>query len=77
MLKRILVLGLFAMILTTGCKKDYTCQCTTENPLGGDDYVIPYQIENTRKKKAEEACQSKENEENASPSDPKTTCVLE
>lgn len=77
MMNRIFVFSFFVMILAAGCKKDYTCQCTTENPLGGDDYVIPYQIENSSKKKAEEACQSKEDEENSSASDPRTTCVLE
>ena len=77
-MKRIvLVFSLGLILLASSCQKEYTCVCTTDNPLGGDDIVIPHQIDRTTKSKAEDACQQKEDEENASPSAPQTTCVLE
>lgn len=64
-------------LLTPACQKEYTCVCTTENPLGGDDIVIPHDIEKTSKSKAEEACQQKEDEENSSSNTPATRCEIE
>jgi hypothetical protein len=64
-------------LLAPACQKEYTCLCITENPLGGNDIEIPYDIEKTTKSKAEEACQQKENEANSSSTIPATNCELE
>ena len=75
--KLLLVFGVCVIMAASACKKEYTCLCTTENPLGGNDIEVPYQIEKSSKKKAEEACQQKEDEENSSSSAPPTSCQLE
>ena len=70
-MKRIILFFVFGiLLLASSCKKDYTCECTTENPLGGNDFVIPHQIENSKKKQAETACLELEAETD------NTTCVL-
>ncbi len=66
----ILSLSLVFLFVFCACKKDFTCECTTENPLGGNDFVVPYNIEKAKKKQAEEACAAKEAESE------NTTCTL-
>lgn len=62
MKKLFLLLSIGFLVITSACKKDYTCECTTVNPLGGNDYVVPYDIEQAKKKQAEDACKAKESE---------------
>lgn len=76
MKKLLLFLGVITLF-SIGCQKEYTCLCITENPLGGDDIEIPYELEKTTKSKAEEACQQKEDEENSSSSTPVTSCAIQ
>ena len=55
-MKKVLLLGAFAIIGLASCKKDYTCECTSE--ANGISATASTTIKDT-KKKAKEACESK------------------
>ncbi len=56
MIKKIAILGVFAMALgLSACKKDYTCTCTSGDGMGNvaTSTVV---LENTTRDEAETAC---------------------
>lgn len=56
MKKAIVALGCIAFFGLASCKKDYTCTCTTPDPLGGADVVVKNEIPKAKKSDAETAC---------------------
>jgi hypothetical protein len=53
MKKSIFLVASVAMLALASCKKDYTCECSTTNPLGTTSSSLSI---NDTKKNAEEAC---------------------
>lgn len=53
-MKKVLVLSAVAMIALASCKKDYTCECTTE--INGETLTSASEIKDAKKSDAEDAC---------------------
>lgn len=53
-MKKVLVLSAVAMIALASCKKDYTCECTTE--FNGQTATSTAEIKDAKKSDAEDAC---------------------
>jgi hypothetical protein len=53
-MKKIMILGAFALVTLASCKKDYTCECTTK----GFDPIVTSTTINGKKKDVTTACEN-------------------
>ncbi len=72
-MKKVLAVAVFAAFGLMSCKKDYTCECTTD--FGGVSSTTSLTINNT-KKKAKDACDGLESSASVGGTTSSTTCVI-